>query len=78
MNEVNGIIAICDQKKVMINDIKNKIKLAGSFQSSITESLHSMFAQMEGQLISERTKQGLFIAKQKRAFNRKKKDALKK
>lgn len=65
MNEVNEIIAICDQKKVTIIDIKNKIKLDGSFQSSIMASLHSMFAQMERQLISERTKQGLLIAKQK-------------
>jgi DNA invertase Pin-like site-specific DNA recombinase len=65
MNEVNEIIAICDNKKVIIVDIKNKIKLDGTFQSSIMANLHSMFAQMERQLISERTKQGLLVAKQK-------------
>lgn len=65
MNEVNQIIGICSEKKVIIIDIKNKLKLDGSFQSSIMASLYTIFSQMERQLISERTKQGMIIAKQK-------------
>ncbi len=65
MNEVNEIIGICGRKKVMIIDIKNKLKLDGSFQTSIMANLYTIFSQMERQLISERTKQGLLIAKQK-------------
>lgn len=65
MTEVNHIVAICNEKRVIVHDIKNKIKLDGSFQASIMANLHSMFAQMERQLISERTKQGLLVAKQK-------------
>jgi putative DNA-invertase from lambdoid prophage Rac len=69
MNEVNEIIGICGRKKVMIIDIKNKLKLDGSFQTSIMANLYTIFSQMERQLISERTKQGLQIAKQKGNLN---------
>lgn len=65
MNEVNEMIAICDTKKVKIIDIKNNIVLDGSFQSSIMANLYTMFAQMERNLISERVKQGLIVAKEK-------------
>jgi DNA invertase Pin-like site-specific DNA recombinase len=36
-----------------------------SFQTSIMANLYTIFSQMERQLINERTKQGLQIAKQK-------------
>jgi putative DNA-invertase from lambdoid prophage Rac len=65
MNEVNQLIGICIEKKVKIIDIKNKLKLDGSFQSSIMATLYTIFSQMERQLISERTKQGLIIASNK-------------
>lgn len=65
MNEVNEIIAICDRNKVKIIDIKNNLTLDGSFQSNMMASLYSMFSQMERQIISERVKQGLVIAKEK-------------
>jgi DNA invertase Pin-like site-specific DNA recombinase len=65
MNEVNQIIGICSEKKVIIIDIKNKLKLDGTFQNSIMASLYTIFSQMERQLISERTKQGMIIARQK-------------
>jgi DNA invertase Pin-like site-specific DNA recombinase len=65
MNEVNQLIGICGEKKVIIIDIKNNLKLDGSFQTSIMANLYTIFSQMERQLISERTKQGLQIAKQK-------------
>lgn len=69
MNEVNEIIGICGRKKVNIYDIKNKLKLDGSFQNSIMANLYTIFSQMERQLISERTKQGMLIAKQKGHLN---------
>lgn len=65
MDEVNEIIAICKRSKVKIIDIKNNLTLDDSFQSGMMANLYSMFAQMERQLISERVKQGLLIAKQK-------------
>ena len=65
MNEVNQLIAICDETKVTIHDVKNKLVLDGTFQSSIMAQLYSIFGQMERQLISERTKQGMLVAKQK-------------
>jgi DNA invertase Pin-like site-specific DNA recombinase len=65
MNEVNEMISICAKKKAIIIDIKNKITLDGTIQSSMMASMCSMFAQMERELISERIKQGLIIAKEK-------------
>jgi hypothetical protein len=47
MNEVNQLIGICREKKVMIIDIKNNLKLGGSFQTSIMVNLYTIFSQME-------------------------------
>lgn len=65
LNEVNEIIAICDRKGCLIIDIKNKIKLDGSIQSKIMGNLYGLFTEIERNIISERVKQGLVVAKMK-------------
>lgn len=65
MNEVQEILCLCNKNKIIIRDIKNDIILDGKFHSNMIGSMLAMFAQMERHLISERTKQGLLIAKAK-------------
>ena len=60
MTEIQSLIHILViEKKVMIHDIKNNLKLDGSFQSSVMAMLFSMCAEMERTLISERVKKGM-------------------
>lgn len=66
MTEIQSLMHILVvEKKIVIHDIKNNLKLDGSFQSSIMAMLFSMCAQMERQLISERTKRGMKTEKVK-------------
>ena len=78
MIEINQLIGLCAEKKIVIIDVKNNLKLDGSFQTSMMATLYTMFSQMERQLISERTKQGMLIAKQKGHLKGGKKGAIKK
>lgn len=64
IHDVNQIIATCIEKKINVVDIKNNIKLDGTFQSDIMYNLYSIFSRMERELISERTKQGMLMAKE--------------
>jgi putative DNA-invertase from lambdoid prophage Rac len=46
-------------KKIIIIDIKNNLRLDGSFQSSIMAMILSMCAQMERELTAERVRKGM-------------------
>lgn len=60
MLEINGLInQLVSEKKIIIIDIKNNLKLDGSFQSSIMAMILSMCAQMERELTAERVKKGM-------------------
>lgn len=73
MTEIQSLIhTLVVEKKIIIHDIKNNLKLDGSFQSSIMAMLFSMCAQMERQLISERTKKGMQTEKVKENLRKRK------
>lgn len=73
MSEVNSLLHdLVTKKKVVIYDIKNNLKLDGSFQSSIMAMLFSMCAEMERTLISERVKKGMARDKVKENLKKRK------
>jgi DNA invertase Pin-like site-specific DNA recombinase len=60
MLEINSLLNdLVNERKITIVDIKNNLKLDGSFQSSLMAMLFSMASQMERQLTSERTKSAM-------------------
>lgn len=65
MYENSEIFNICKNLDVKIIIIKHNMVFDGSFNSGMMVSFYSMFSEMEKNLISERTKQGMLIAKQK-------------
>lgn len=65
MNEVQEIIAICVEIKVKIIDIKNKFNVDGTFTNGLMATFYTMFSQMEKEIISQRVKAGLKVAREK-------------
>lgn len=65
MFENSEIFNICKNLNVKIIIIKHNMIFDGSFNSSMMVSFYSMFSEMERNLISERTKQGMLVAKMK-------------
>ncbi|RTL06748.1 hypothetical protein EKK58_04400 [Candidatus Dependentiae bacterium] len=73
MMSINSLLndLICN-KKITIIDIKNNLKLDGSFQSSIMAMIISMCAQMERELTRERVKKGMATAQCKENLKKRK------
>lgn len=65
MLEIMEIIAIAKQKGISIYDIKNGFELNGKFQGELMAMVFSIAAQIERDLISSRTKEGLRNARAK-------------
>jgi DNA invertase Pin-like site-specific DNA recombinase len=65
MFENNEIFGICKNRNVKVIIIKNNMVFDGSFNSGVMVNLYSVFAEFERNIISERTKQGLLVAKEK-------------
>lgn len=60
MMSINGLINdLVNVKKITIIDIKNNLKLDGSFQSSIMSVIMNICSQMERELIRTRVKSGM-------------------
>ena len=65
MDEINTILITCREKKVTLLDIKYNLVIDDSLQSKMMSTMLSMFSEMERKIISDRTKQGLIIARKK-------------
>ena len=65
MLEVMEILAIAKEKGIAIYDIKNGWDLNGSIQSKVMALVFSIAAEIEKDLISKRTKEGLRVARAK-------------
>lgn len=63
MVDVMGCVAAAKDKQITIYDIKNKNELNGKFTGEIMAMIFSIAAQIERDLISSRTKEGLRHAK---------------
>jgi DNA invertase Pin-like site-specific DNA recombinase len=73
MMEIQGLLHdLVNERKITIIDIKNNLKLDGTFQSSLMAMLFSMASQMERQLTSERTRKGMQTDKCKLAMKNRK------
>ena len=63
MMEIQSLLHdLISNRKIIIIDIKNNLKLDGSFQSSIMAMILSMCAQMERELTAERVRKGMQTA----------------
>lgn len=65
MLEIMQILAIAKEKGISIYDIKNGWDLNGSIQSKVMALVFSIAAEIERDLISKRTKEGLRVARAK-------------
>jgi len=65
MLEIMEILAVAKEKGIAIYDIKNGWDLNGSIQSKVMALVFSIAAEIERDLISKRTKEGLRVAKAK-------------
>ena len=65
MVDVMGCIAAAKEKKISIYDVKNGFELNGKFQGELMAMIFSIAAQIERDLISARTKEGLRQARAK-------------
>ena len=65
MLEIMEILSIAKQKDISIFDIKNGWELNGSIQSKVFAMAFSIASEIERDLISKRTKQGLRAARAK-------------
>jgi DNA invertase Pin-like site-specific DNA recombinase len=65
MLEVMEILAVAKEKGIAIYDIKNRWELNGSIQSKILAMVFSIASEIERDLISKRTKEGLRAARAK-------------
>lgn len=60
MGEINALLHdLSSNKKIIVIDIKNNLKLDGSLQSQIMSSIFNIASELERNLISERTKKGM-------------------
>ncbi len=66
LGQIINIVDECIKKEVKLISIKENLILSGKqdMQSKITIALFGLFAEIERDLIAERTKEGLAIAKQ--------------
>lgn len=65
MLEIMEMLSIAKQKGIAIYDVKNGFEINGKFQGELMAMVFSMAAQIERDLISSRTKEGLRAAKAK-------------
>lgn len=65
MLEIIEILAIAKEKGIAIYDVKNGWDLNGSIQSKVMALVFSIAAEIERDLISKRTKEGLRMARAK-------------
>jgi DNA invertase Pin-like site-specific DNA recombinase len=61
--DIMEILSIAKRKGICIYDIKNKTELNGGFQAEIMATIFGIAAQIERDLISARTKEGLRAAR---------------
>ena len=65
MLEIMEILAIAKEKGIEIYDVKNGWELNGTIQSKVMALVFSIAAEIERDLISKRTKEGLRVARAK-------------
>jgi DNA invertase Pin-like site-specific DNA recombinase len=65
MVDIMSCIAIAKEKKISIYDVKNAFELNGKFHGELMAMVFSIAAQIERDLISARTKEGLRMARAK-------------
>ena len=65
MLEIMEILAVAKEKGICIYDVKNGWELNGSIQSKVMAMMFSIAAEIERDLISKRTKEGLAAARAK-------------
>ena len=65
MLEIMEVLSIAKQKEISIYDIKNGWELNGTIQSKVLAMAFSIAAEIERDLISKRTKEGLAAARRK-------------
>jgi DNA invertase Pin-like site-specific DNA recombinase len=65
MLEIMEILAIAKDKEIAIYDVKNGWDLNGTIQSKVMALVFSIAAEIERNLISKRTKEGLRVARAK-------------
>jgi len=65
MLEIMEIMAVAKEKGIAIYDVKNKWSLNGSIESKVMAMVFSIAAEIERDLISKRTKEGLRAARAK-------------
>lgn len=65
MLEIMEILAVAKEKGIAIYDVKNGWELNGSIQSKVMAMVFSIVAEIERDLISKRTKEGLRAARAK-------------
>jgi len=68
MLEIMEILAVAKEKGIAIYDVKNGFELNGKFQGELMAMIFSIAAQIERDLISSRTKEGLRAARAKGHF----------
>ena len=65
MLEIMEILALAKEKGIAIYDVKNGWDLNGTIQSKVMALVFSIAAEIERDLISKRTKEGLRVARAK-------------
>ena len=65
MLEIMEILAIAKEKGIAIYDVKNGWELNGTIQSKVMALVFSIAAEIERDLISKRTTEGLRVARAK-------------
>lgn len=65
MLEIMEILALAKEKGIAIYDVKNGWELNGTIQSKVMALVFSIVAEIERDLISKRTKEGLRVARAK-------------
>lgn len=65
MLEIMEILALAKEKGIAIYDVKNGWELNGTIQSKVMALVFSIAAEIERDLISKRTKEGLRVARAK-------------
>jgi DNA invertase Pin-like site-specific DNA recombinase len=63
MLDIVSCLAVAKEKGIIIYDVKNGFELDGRFQGELMAMIFSMVAQIERDLISARTKEGLRAAR---------------
>jgi DNA invertase Pin-like site-specific DNA recombinase len=63
--DIMQLLAEAKEKEICIYDVKNKIELNGTFQGELMAMIFGIAAQIERDLISARTKEGLANARSK-------------